>query len=137
VTKRDRFLIIGAVLFVVVGALTRLLPRSMSAELQAVQAQGDSVVAAIERYRSVLGQPPHTLDELTPTYLTAIPSPPWGTRAWRFTRWIGDSVLPPEGSTSALPASLVPDYTLAVSSGPMSDSIFYYSSRLKRWSLDR
>ena len=136
-TKRDRILLLGALVFVVVGALTRLIPRSIGPELQAVQAQGDSVVSAIERYRSVLGQPPHTLDELAPTYLTTIPTPPWGTHAWRLTRWIGDSVLPQEGSTGSLPGSLVPDYTLAVSSGPMSDSIFYYSSRLKRWSLDR
>jgi hypothetical protein len=137
VTKRDRLLIIGGVLFVGVGALTRLLPHSMSAELQASQVQGDSVVAAIERFRSVLGQPPRTLDDLAPTYLVAVPSPPWGMHTWRFTRWIGDSVLPPEGSTGSLPSSLIPDYTLAVSSGPMSDSIFYYSSRLKRWALDR
>jgi prophage antirepressor-like protein len=136
-TKRDRILLLGALAFVVVGALTRLIPTSMSPQLEAVQAQGDSVVSAIERYRSVLGQPPHTLEELVPTYLVAVPSPAWGTRAWRFTRWIGDSVLPQEGSTGSLPGSLVPDYTLAVSSGPMSDSIFYYSSRLKRWSLDR
>lgn len=132
-TKRDRILLIGGVLFVMVGALTRLIPHRSSPELQAVQAQGDSVVAAIERFRSVLGQPPRTLEELTPTYLVTVPSPPWGTRAWRFTRWIGDSVLPQEGSTG----SLVPDYTLAGSSGAMSDSIFYYSSRLKKWALDQ
>jgi hypothetical protein len=136
VTKRDRIWILAGLLFVAVGALTRFLPRTLSPELEATEAQGDSVVAAIERYRSVLGQPPRTLDELAPTYLTVVPSPPWGTRAWRFTRWIGDSVLPPEGSTASLPASLVPDYTLAVSSDVMSDSIFYYSSRLKRWALD-
>ena len=135
-TKRDRILLIGGVLFVVVGALTRLIPHRSSPELQAVQAQGDSVVAAIERFKGVLGQPPRTLEELTPTYLAAVPSPPWGMHAWRLTRWIGDSVLPQEGSTASLPASVVPDYTLAVSSGAMSDSIFYYSSRLKRWSLD-
>jgi len=137
VTKRNRIWILAGLLFVAVGALTRFLPRTLSPELQAVQAQGDSVVGAIERYRHELGRPPRTLEELAPVYLTAIPTPPWGTRAWRFTRWVGDSVLPQQGSTEALPSSIVPDYTLAVSSGAMSDSIFYYSSRLRKWALDR
>ena len=135
-TKRDRFLVLGTLVFVVIGAIARFFPHSLSPELQAVQAQGDSVVSAIERYRSVLGQPPRTLDELAPTYLTVVPSPPWGTRAWRYRRWVGDSVLPEQGSTEGIPASLVVNYTLAVSSSAMSDSIFYYSSRLKNWIMD-
>jgi hypothetical protein len=127
-------------LLAVVVALSRLTARSQHPaprpQLLATRSQGDSVVAAIEHYRRDHHHPPAWLAELVPGYLAAIPAPPWGIGAWRYRRWLGDSALPEGDAADSAPGARIPDYTLAVSSGRLSDSIFYYSSRRGRWEME-
>ncbi len=126
-----RWLMAGLILVGAAGIIW-LMPPRLSPELRATRIQGDSVVAAIERYRQDHSRLPDSLAELVPQYVAAIPTPPWGLKAWRYKRWIGDSSLGERDATGS-----ARDFTLAVSSSRLADSIFYWSTRRQRWALER
>lgn len=74
--------------------------------LAETERRGDRVVAALEAYRSLNGEYPSALAELTPECIAEIPVPTWGMRKWLYNRdadgfWLRVNESPATGDGDA------------------------------------